>query len=155
MVLLVCVYRCESGDRVVETCLTTLWRDTQKSSWVIVISQTLCPWLRIWSMILKIRWWLHIVDAATLSIFYNTSFGTERGMLSLSEKLRWHEITFGEYNKCSKTLPVGDVSGVPKIGDRGEAAVDGCHGPLARYVKLRVVHALGMLGTLSPPSTSK
>ena len=26
------------------------------------------------------------------------------------------------------------------------------HGPLARYVKLRVVHAPGMLGTLSPPT---
>ena len=25
------------------------------------------------------------------------------------------------------------------------------NGPLARYAKLRVAHALGMLGTLSPP----
>ena len=29
------------------------------------------------------------------------------------------------------------------------------HGPLTRYVKLRVVHAPGMLGTFSPPPTSK
>ena len=26
-----------------------------------------------------------------------------------------------------------------------------CHGPLTRYVKLRVAHALGMPGTFSPP----
>ena len=29
------------------------------------------------------------------------------------------------------------------------------HGPLTRYVKLRVGHAPGMLGTFSPPPTSK
>ena len=29
------------------------------------------------------------------------------------------------------------------------------HGPLARYVKLRVAHAPGMPGTFSPPPTSK
>ena len=29
------------------------------------------------------------------------------------------------------------------------------HGPLARYVKLRIVHALGMPGMISPPPTSK
>ena len=29
------------------------------------------------------------------------------------------------------------------------------HGPLARYIKLRVAHAPGMLGTFSPPTTSK
>ena len=29
------------------------------------------------------------------------------------------------------------------------------HGPLARYVKLRVTHAPGMPGTFSPPPTSK
>ena len=28
------------------------------------------------------------------------------------------------------------------------------HGPLTRYVKLRILHALGMPGTLSPPPTS-
>ena len=30
-----------------------------------------------------------------------------------------------------------------------------CHGPLTRYVKLRVVHAPGIPGTFSPPPTSK
>ena len=30
-----------------------------------------------------------------------------------------------------------------------------CHGPLTRYVKLRVAHAPGMSGTISPPPTSK
>ena len=29
------------------------------------------------------------------------------------------------------------------------------HGPLARYVKLRVAHVPGMTGTFSPPPTSK
>ena len=29
------------------------------------------------------------------------------------------------------------------------------HGPLIRYVKLRVAHAPGMPGTFSPPLTSK
>ena len=29
------------------------------------------------------------------------------------------------------------------------------HGPLTRYVKLRVAHAPGMPGTFSPPPTSK
>ena len=29
------------------------------------------------------------------------------------------------------------------------------HGPFARYVKLRIVHALGMPGMISPPPTSK
>ena len=30
-----------------------------------------------------------------------------------------------------------------------------CHGPLTRYVKLRVAHAPGMPGTFSPPPTSR
>ena len=30
-----------------------------------------------------------------------------------------------------------------------------CHGPLTRYVKLRIAHAPGMPATFSPPSTSK
>ena len=30
-----------------------------------------------------------------------------------------------------------------------------CHGPLTRYAKLRVAHAPGMPGTISPPPTSK
>ena len=34
-------------------------------------------------------------------------------------------------------------------------AIVGHNGPLARYVKLRIAHALGMPGTFSPPPTSK
>ena len=34
---------------------------------------------------------------------------------------------------------------------RGQATDMPGHGPLARYVKLRVVHAPGMSGTFSPP----
>ena len=30
-----------------------------------------------------------------------------------------------------------------------------CHGPLVRYVELRVAHALGMPGTFSPPPRSR
>ena len=30
-----------------------------------------------------------------------------------------------------------------------------CHGPLTRYVKLRVAHAPGMLGTFFPPQRVK
>ena len=30
-----------------------------------------------------------------------------------------------------------------------------CHGPLTRYVKLRIAHAPGMPGTFPPPQTSK
>ena len=33
--------------------------------------------------------------------------------------------------------------------------IDGKHGPLTRYVKLRVAHVPGMLGAISPPPTSK
>ena len=37
------------------------------------------------------------------------------------------------------------------------SATDKCnpHGPLTRYVKLWVAHALGMPGTFSPPPTSE
>ena len=48
-------------------------------------------------------------------------------MLVLSTNLRCHEITFGEFSTCSKTLPFGDVSDVPKLGDSGGAAVGGCY----------------------------
>ena len=35
--------------------------------------------------------------------------------------------------------------------DNYSTTISKAHGPLARYVKLRVAHALGMLGTFSPP----
>ena len=70
--------------------------------------------------------------------FYTTP-GNKR--LILSEEL-WYKVKEIHYSSCQP--PSGMLL--------AHRCVATWHGPLARYVKLRVAHAPGMPGTFSPPS---
>ena len=68
--------------------------------------------------------------------------------------MMWKEMQYSWHLNNSKQ-PFGDWTAIPiHITDKHPNG-NYLHGPLARYVKLRVAHAPGMLGAFCPPLTSK
>ena len=79
-------------------------------------------------------------------LFQKCIFKIVIGLISwiVPEKFRW---------KLNDTRSIGDkLTSIQVVGWCKQAT---SHGPLTRYVKLRVAHARGIPGTFSPPPTLK
>ena len=74
-------------------------------------------------------------------------FSSDRAKSASLRLERWYSWSFRD----SSSMYLNDLTNLDEIlENKGRV-----HGPLARYVKLRVAHALGMPGTFSQPPTSK
>ena len=100
----------------------------------------ICEWQDCVSNVLKCK-----NDRALTTMTHQTKQNSEtvidlgRSTLNIANELE--RITdFHDFNKFKETMA--------KITSMS-------HGPLTRYVKLRVTHVPGMPGTFSPPPTSK
>ena len=85
-------------------------------------------------------------NGVTRPQWFNDDYDTDIGWLQSTPRR-------GSYTKWSELLPPGSYrDGGGGNSKHGKTAP---HGPLARYVKLRVALAPWMPGTFSPPPTSK
>ena len=67
-----------------------------------------------------------------------------------------YHILISKFQKCKKNKQKNNaLSHSVDAACHSHRYIGKCHGPLTRYVKLRIAHAPGMPATFSPPSTSK